>query len=122
MEKIKEITQFQFIEKIYNYLLNPDGWIYLGKIPSIILFYSPNDNNSELFSTLEEVAEQGKGKFNVYKVNVNTDKVFSSIFVEDNCTPLIYLCAMKGDPTILKGMISIKHLKEIIDKNLLPKY
>ena len=55
MDKVKELTQFEFIEKIYNYLLNPDGWIYLGKIPAIITFYNPKEDNTNLFSSLVKV-------------------------------------------------------------------
>ena len=122
MDKVKELTQFEFIEKIYNYLLNPDGWIYLGTIPAIITFYNPKEDNKNLFASLEKVLEKGNGKYYVYKINVEADKEFSSILVEDNCTPLTYLCTMKGDPTIIEGDITYEHLKEVINKILLPKY
>ena len=122
MNKVKELTQFEFIEKVYNYLLNPDSWIYLGKIPAIITFYNPKDDNKDLFASLNKIAEKSDGKYYVYKINTEADKEFSSIFVEDNCTPITYFCAMKGNPTITEGDVTYEHLKDIINKYLLPKY
>lgn len=116
MKNVIPLNTFQFLEKIYNYNLNPADWIYLGKIPGVIVFHSPVNNFCvDLEPAIEIIAKKGKEKYNVYTVNADQEKDLASIFMVDNI-PTFYLCPMKGDPTIIKGTINIKEITKLIDK------
>lgn len=122
MTNVIPLTTSYFLEKIYNYELNPADWIYLGRIPGIIMFHSPSSNFcADLEPALEIIAKRGKGKYNVYTVNADAEKRLASIFMVDSI-PTFYLCPMKGDPTIVKGTINIIELTSLISKIVIPRF
>lgn len=122
MKYVDQLTKYQFLDKIYNYELNPQELIYLGKIPSIVVFSSPQNNFCvELEPALEVIAKRHKGKYNVYYVNTVEEPELATIFTINN-VPVIYLWPMKGTPTVVKETINIKELTQLADKILTPEY
>lgn len=122
MTNVIPLTTSDFLEKIYNYQLNPTDWIYLGNTPGIVMFHSSTSNFcAELEPALEIIAKRGKGKYNVYTVNADTETYLASIFMVDNI-PTFYLCPMKGDPTIIKGTININELTTLINRIVIPEF
>jgi Thioredoxin domain-containing protein len=122
MKYVNNLTRYQFLDKIYNYELNPNDWIYLGNMPSMVVFHTENDKFcKELKPGLEILAKKNRGKYYVYSVDTVEEPDMATIF-NIGKIPTIYLCPLKGDPTIFRDTISIKELSEKAKKILLPEY
>ncbi|MCF8358889.1 MAG: redoxin domain-containing protein [Prolixibacteraceae bacterium] len=100
----KNITKADFIEKVMDYEKNPTQWVYKGDKPCLIDFYADWCGPCRITSPiLEELAQEFKGKINVYKVNVDKEKELSQVFGISGIPAFLY-CPMEGKPSMTSGI------------------
>lgn len=108
---IEHLTAASFKQKVFDYEKNKE-WKYAGDKPAIIDFYADWCGPCRIVApTVAQVAEEYKGKVNVYKVNVDNEQELASVFGISGI-PAILFIPMTEQPQMSAGVIN----KEAFDK------
>jgi thioredoxin len=108
---IEHLTTLTFKQKVFNYEVNKE-WKYAGDKPAIIDFYADWCGPCRIVApTVAKIAEEYKGKINVYKVNVDNEQELASAFGISGI-PAILFIPMTERPQMSTGVLS----KEAFDK------
>lgn len=98
------ITKADFLAKVMDYEKNPAEWVFKGDKPCLIDFYADWCGPCRITSPiLEELAKEYKGKINVYKIDVQTEKELASLFGVQGIPAFLY-CPMEGKPSMTSGI------------------
>ena len=115
--KVIQITQDDFIEKIFDYKNNKD-WKYKGDKPAIIDFYAEWCGPCKLLAPiLAELQEEYKGKIQVYKVDAEKNRELAAVFGV-NAYPTIFFIPMEELPAGARGLLPKEELEKIIETHL----
>ena len=114
-----ELTQEDFLKKVYNFNANPDNWKYEGDRPCIVDFYATWCGPCKaLAPRLEEVAKEYEGKIHIYKVDVDKEPDLAALFGIRSIPTLLY-CPLIGEPQLMSGSLSKEQLQKTINTTLL---
>jgi thioredoxin len=117
--KPEQLTTETFKQKIYNYVDNPEEWVYEGKLPCIVDFYADWCKPCKLIAPImEELANEYKGKINIYKVNTDQQRELSSLFGIRSIPSVLFVPA-NGKPQMSTGALPKESFKQVIDEFLL---
>lgn len=123
---VTHLTKAQFLEKVMNYEKNPKKWEFLGDKPCIIDFYADWCGPCKIAAPiLEEIAQEYKGKINVYKINTDKEPELSAAF-GIRSIPAFLFCPQKENPQMSNGIGRTKEetkamFTKMIDEFLLKK-
>lgn len=119
--EIKHLTKADFIKQIWDYEKNRDEWIYKGKKPCIIDFYTTWCGPcKQLAPKLEELASEYKGEIIIYKINQEQERELSALFGVSSIPTLLFI-PKEGKPQMAKGNLPKETLVKIINEVLLVK-
>jgi thioredoxin 1 len=108
---LEHLTAASFKQKVFNYDKSKE-WKYAGDKPAIIDFYADWCGPCRMVApTVAKIAEEYKGKINVYKVDVDAEQELASVF-GINSIPAILFIPMSGQPQMTAGVMN----KEAFDK------
>jgi thioredoxin len=108
---LEHLTAATFKQKVFNYEKNKE-WKFAGDKPAIIDFYADWCGPCRIVApTVAQIAEDYKGKINVYKVDVDDEQELASVF-GINSIPAILFIPMTGQPQMTAGVMN----KEAFDK------
>ena len=114
---VQRMTKADFIAKVMDYENNPTEWVFKGEKPCIIDFYADWCGPCRITSPiLEELAQEYKGKINVYKVNVDDERELSQVFGISGIPAFLY-CPMDGKPSMTSGIARDKEQTKEMFKN-----
>lgn len=117
METI-QLTTEKFKEDIFDYTTEK-GWKYKGEVPAIIDFYADWCGPCKMVAPiLEELAEEYKGKVNIYKVDTEVEQELSAVF-QIRSIPSMLFIPKESQPMMQAGALPKGALEEIINKELL---
>ena len=115
---MEHLTKETFFEKVFNYEKNKD-WKFEGELPCIIDFYADWCQPCKVVSPiLEELAEDYKGKVNIYKVNTEEQTELAGAFGIKSI-PSILFCPKDGQPQMAMGALPKETLEQAISDVLL---
>ena len=90
--KIIDLTKESFVEKIADYQSYPDNWEYKGNKPCLVDFHAPWCGYCKALSPiLDQLAEEYKGRLDIYKVDVDQEEELESAF-KIRTIPNLLLC------------------------------
>jgi thioredoxin len=117
---IEHLSTASFKQKVFNYDVNK-AWKFAGEKPCIIDFYADWCGPCRLLSpTVEKVANEYKGKIDVYKVNVDEQPELANTFGISGI-PAVLFCPKSDKPQMTTGVISKadfdKAIKEVLKVN-----
>lgn len=121
---VQFLTKADFLKKIVNYEKNPTQWIFLGDKPCIVDFYADWCHPCRIASPiLEDLAEEYRGKIDVYKINTDQEQELSAAF-GIRSIPAFLFCPKNGNPQMSAGIAQTPEdtralFKKIIDEFLL---
>lgn len=97
------LTKDEFKKKIMNYEINKE-WKFEGDLPCIVDFYADWCGPCRIASPiLEEIAQEYKGKINVYKVDIQKDQELAAVFGVQGIPAFLY-CPKDGRPRMTSGI------------------
>jgi thioredoxin 1 len=105
---IQQMAKADFKAKVMDYDKYPDSWVYKGKKPCVVFFYTEKSVTSQTASpVLEEFALEYQGKIDFYKVNVDKEKELLYV-LEIKSVPTFMYCPMTGNPKRTMGVANNK--------------
>ena len=121
-QTVTYLTKADFLKKIVDYEKNPTQWIFLGDKPCIIDFYADWCRPCRIASPiLEDLAEEYKGRINVYKVNTDREKELSAAFGIQSI-PAFLFCPMSGTPQMSAGIAQTAEETQAIFKKIIEEF
>ena len=113
--KVIQITQDDFIEKIFDYKNNSE-WKYEGDKPLIIDFYAEWCGPCKLLAPiLAELQEEYKGKIQVYKVDAEKNRELAAVFGVNAYPTIFFIPTGSAIPQGVRGLLPKEQLEKIIE-------
>ena len=95
-----DIKSFQ--QKVFDYESNKE-WKFEGQLPALIDFYADWCGPCKMVApVLEELAEEYKGKIDIYKVDTEEQRELASMFGIQSIPSLLFI-PMTGQPAMAQG-------------------
>lgn len=117
--KPEHLTVETFKAKVYNYETNPDNWVFEGKRPCVIDFYADWCKPCKMIAPImEELAEEYKGKVDIYKVNTEQQRELAKLF-NVRSIPTVLFIPMEGKPQVSQGALPKANFEQAINEFLL---
>jgi thioredoxin len=109
-----------FKQKVFNYEANKE-WKYEGELPAIIDFYADWCGPCKMVApVLEELADEYKGKLNIYKIDTEKEQELSAAFGIRSIPSLLFI-PKDGQPQMAMGALPKEAFVQIINEVLLPE-
>lgn len=119
--RVIQMTKAMFIEKVFNYEVNPNEWKYLGEKPCIIDFYADWCGPCKRVAPImDELAQQYKDQIVIYRVNTDQERELAQIF-NIRSIPSILYCPSEGKPQMTMGALPKSEFESMIKELLLAK-
>ena len=116
--KIIDLTKESFVEKVADYQSYPDNWEYKGNKPCLVDFHAPWCGYCKALSPiLDQLAEEYKGRLDIYKVDVDQEEELESALMIRKF-PNFLLGRVKAKPIIKLVKFNKFNLKEFIETTL----
>ncbi len=115
---MEHLTKETFLQKVFNYENNKE-WKFEGELPCLIDFYADWCSPCKMVAPiLVELAEEYKGKINIYKVDTEDQQELASVF-GIRSIPSILFCPKEGQPQMAMGALPKDTFKKAIEDILL---
>jgi thioredoxin 1 len=115
---MEHLTKQTFLEKVFNFEQNKD-WKFEGNLPCLIDFYADWCQPCKMVAPiLEELAEEYKGKINIYKIDTESEQELAAAFGIKSI-PSILFCPKDSQPQMAMGALPKETFKKAIDDILL---
>ena len=117
--KVKQLTYKEFLKKVWNMENNPNTFIYKGKLPAVIDFYSDWCGPCRRVAPImEKLAEEYDGKLLVYKVNVDQEKDLATAF-QVKSIPMVLFIPLEGQPMMQVGALPEEGYRKVVEEQLI---
>ncbi|PLX26873.1 MAG: thioredoxin [Ignavibacteria bacterium] len=115
---MEHLTKATFLEKVFDYE-NKQEWEFNGELPAIIDFYADWCGPCKMVAPiLEELAEEYKGKVDIYKVDTEAEQELAAVFGIRSIPSILFI--PKGDkPQMAAGALPKESFVQAINEILL---
>ncbi len=115
---VEKLTKQTFLEKVFNFEEHKE-WKFAGKLPCLIDFYADWCGPCKMVApVLEELAEEYKGKIDIYKIDTESEQELAAAFGIRSIPSLLFV-PMEGAPQMATGALPKESFKEAINDVLL---
>ena len=115
---MEHLTKQTFLEKVFDYE-NKQEWDFSGELPCIIDFYADWCAPCKMVAPiLEELAEEYKGKVNIYKIDTEAEQELAAVF-GIRSIPSILFVPKNDKPQMAAGALPKESFVQAINEILL---
>ena len=115
---LEHLNKDTFLSKVFDYEKNKE-WNFAGELPCLIDFYADWCGPCKMVAPiLEELAEEYKGKINIYKVDTEEEQELAGVFGIRSIPSLLF-CPKDGAPQMAMGALPKDTFKKAIEDILL---
>ena len=115
---MEHLTKETFLEKVFNFEKNKE-WNFEGDLPCLIDFYADWCQPCKMVAPiLEELAEEYKGKINIYKIDTEDQQELAAAFGIRSIPSLLF-CPKDEQPQMAQGALPKNTLIQVIEDVLL---
>lgn len=108
---IEHLNKETFKEKVFNFEASKD-WKFEGDKPGVIDFYADWCQPCKMVAPiLEELAEEYKGKLNIYKVDTEDQQELAAMFGIRSIPSLLFI-PLEGQPQMAMGALPKDSFKQ----------
>ncbi len=116
-EPVQALTKDSFLDKVFNYE-EKDEWEFKGDLPCIIDFYADWCGPCKMVEPiLEELAEEYRGKLNIYRVDVDAEQELAGAFGIRSIPSMLFV-SLNGKPQMAVGALPKEELEKAINEVL----
>src|SRR5690554_3072148 len=113
------LTKETFLQKVYDYEKNPEGWKYKGDKPAIVDFHADWCAPCRITSPiLADLAAEYGDEIYVYKINVDKERELAHLFGA-RTIPMFLFIPMDELPQVGMGALPKRSFREVIETFLL---
>ena len=117
--KTIHLNSASFKERVMDYEVNTERWVYAGDKPCIIDFYADWCKPCKMIAPImEELAEEYKDQIYIYKVDTQKERELAQVF-GIRSIPAVLFVPMEGKPQMSTGALPKETFKQVIDEFLL---
>lgn len=117
--KVIQMDKQMFLDRVYNYELNPKEWVFAGNKPVIIDFYADWCKPCQIIAPImDELAKDYSGQIDIYKVDTDKQQELASAFGIQSI-PAILFVPKTGTPQMYTGAFQKDEYHKIIKEKLL---
>lgn len=117
---IQHLSKAEFVERVHDVDLLPEGWQAKHRLPILIDFYATwCPPCKALAPLLEELATELEGQIEIYKVDVDQEEELTALYNIRTVPTLLFAHPVDAKPTLMLGVMGIAELREKIDSLLL---
>jgi thioredoxin len=117
---LEHLTKDTFMTKVFDFEKNKE-WKFQGELPCLIDFYADWCGPCKMVAPiLEELAEEYKGKINIYKVDTEEEQELAGVFGIRSIPSLLF-CPVDSNPQMAMGALPKDTFRQVIDDILLKK-
>jgi thioredoxin 1 len=115
---MEHLTKETFLSKVFDFEKNKE-WKFEGNLPCLIDFYADWCQPCKIVAPiLEELAEEYKGKINIYKIDTEDQQELSAAFGIRSIPSLLF-CPLDDQPQMAQGALPKENLRQVIEEVLL---
>jgi thioredoxin len=115
---MEHLTKQTFLDKVFDYE-NKKEWEFSGELPAIIDFYADWCAPCKMVAPiLEELAEEYKGKVNIYKIDTEAEQELAAVF-GIRSIPSILFIPKNDKPQMAAGALPKESFVQAINEILL---
>jgi thioredoxin 1 len=115
---MEHLTKETFLKKVFDYE-NKKEWEFSGELPAIIDFYADWCAPCKMVAPiLEELAEEYKGKVNIYKIDTEAEQELAAVF-GIRSIPSILFVPKNDKPQMAAGALPKESFVQAINEILL---
>ncbi|MGD2034565.1 MAG: thioredoxin [Bacteroidales bacterium] len=101
---LEHLNKETFRKKVFDYETNKE-WNFEGDLPCLVDFYADWCGPCKMVApVLEELAEEFKGKLNIYKVDTEKERELATVFRIQSIPSLLFV-PLDGQPQLAKGAL-----------------
>ena len=117
--KTIHLTSTTFKEKVMDYEVHTDQWVYAGDKPCIIDFYADWCKPCKMIAPImDELAAEYKDEIYIYKVDTQKERELAQVF-GIRSIPAVLFVPMEGKPQMSQGALPKETYRQAIDNFLL---
>jgi thioredoxin len=117
---LEHLTKDTFLTKVFDFEKHKE-WKFQGELPCLIDFYADWCGPCKMVAPiLEELAEEYKGKINIYKVDTEDQQELAGVFGIRSIPSLLF-CPVDSNPQMAMGALPKDTFRQVIDDILLKK-
>lgn len=110
---MEHLSKETFVNQVFDYE-NEKEWNFKGDKPAIIDFYADWCGPCKMVApVLEELAQEYKGKLDIYKVNTEQEQELSMAFGISSIPSILFI-PKEGQPQMTQGALPKDSFKEVI--------
>jgi len=111
------LTKDSFLQKVFNYEQNKE-WNFEGELPCIIDFYADWCGPCKMVEpVLQELAQEYRGKLNVYRVNTEDQQELAATFGIQSIPSLLFV-PLNDKPQMAVGALPKNSIKKAMNEIL----